>query len=181
MRSWDDLLMDYVTGQIDTPIFGLANSDAHNTANLPIGGAGYDDSDVGEVKNGVYLKKLNRGQFFKALRNGNLFATTGPSLYFDVNGHIMGETVTIKPKDSPIVTLNFSAESESPNAVLVKLDVVKNAEIIHTSSPGTAQTEIFLDDQVTEDTYYRVEVTCFDTATGMYYFAWANPIFVTIK
>jgi hypothetical protein len=181
MHSWDDLLMDYVSGQIDAPVFGLANSDAHNTANLPIGGEGYDDSDVGEVKNGVYLKKLNRGQFFKALRNGNLFATTGPSLYFDVNGQMMGETVTIKPEDSPIVTLNFSAKSENPNAVLVKLDVIKNAEAIRTSSPGTAQTELILDDEVTKDSYYRVEVTSYDMATGMYYFAWANPVFVNIK
>jgi len=31
LRSWDELLLAYVNGEIERPVFGVANSDAHNT------------------------------------------------------------------------------------------------------------------------------------------------------
>ncbi len=198
LNSWDDLLMAYINGQIDHPIYGVANSDAHNTANTVIGSMENDDSDVGEAKNGVYLTQFNRGQLFHAIRRGNLFATTGPSVYFDVDGQIMGETVKIcdprdndlggglgKPKHRPrrddTVTMTLSADSQSPAAVIVKIDIIKNGVILQTSNPMTAEVELEVKDQVTQDGYYRVEITAYDSISGKYQFAYTNPVFVKIQ
>ncbi len=192
MNSWDDLLMAYVNGETDRPVFGLANSDAHNTGNLPIGGAGYDDSDVGEVRNGVYLRHFNRATFMHALRSGHLFATTGPSVYLEVNGRIMGETAHVLTRNRPpargrrpglrgTARINVSAAGESESAVLVRVDIIRNGEVWQSVSPLAATYECTIDDtEVSGDGYYRVEVVSLDTATGMYQFAWANPVFVRV-
>jgi hypothetical protein len=170
LRSWDQLLMAYVDGTVDTPIFGLANSDAHNT--------GAPDSDVGVAKNGVYLKKLTARELYKAIKAGRTFGTTGPSLAFTVNGEFMGDTAEI---DSGSAEIHLDANSESASAILVKIDIIKNGEIWQTINPFTPVYEAtLLDDGVTEDGYYRVEVTSMDPSTGQYYFAWSNPVFVEI-
>lgn len=102
LNSWDDLLMAYVDGTVDTPIFGVANSDAHNT--------GDPDSYVGVAKNGLYVKELTAKEFYKAIKAGRSFATTGPSLAFDVNGEMMGDTAVIFEGTADI---NLSVDSES--------------------------------------------------------------------
>ncbi len=125
LNSWDDHLMAYVDGAVDTPIFGLANSDAHNT--------GDPDSDVGVAKNGAYLKKgLTAAELYKAIKAGRTFATTGPSLALKVNGELMGDTAYVL---DGIANLDLSVASESPTAILVKIDIIKNGELWQTTSP----------------------------------------------
>jgi hypothetical protein len=171
LSSWDDLLMAYVDGTVDTPTFGLANSDAHNT--------GDPDSDVGKAKNGVYLKgELSAAELFKAIKAGRTFGTTGPSIALDVNGELMGDTAYVFGGAAEV---NLSASSESPTAILVKIDIIKNGEVWQTMSPWSPTYEASLgDDAVTEDGYYRVEVTSYDMASGNYYFAWSNPVFARV-
>ncbi len=170
LNSWDDLLLAYVHGVVDKPVFGVANSDAHNT--------GDPDSNVGVAKNGVYVKKLTAKHFYKAVKAGRSFATTGPSLSFAVNGKWMGDRATI-PHGSAEVDL--SVDSESPTAVLVKIDIVKNGAVWQTIHPMSPVYEAALaDDAVTEDGYYRVEVTSYDVTSGKYFFAWSNPVFVKV-
>jgi hypothetical protein len=171
LNSWDDLLMAYVNGAVDTPIFGLANSDAHNT--------GDPDSDVGVAKNGVYLKKgLTATELYKAIKAGRTFATTGPSLALDVNGELMGDTAYVFDGTANV---NLSVDSESPTAMLVKIDIIKNGELWQTISPFSSTYQQTLeDDAVTEDGYYRVEVTSLDEVSERYYFAWSNPVFVRV-
>lgn len=196
LNSWDDLLMAYVNHQINHPIYGVANTDAHNTANVIIGSTEYDDSDVGEAKNGVYLTSLNWGLLFRAIRRGNLFATTGPSVYFDVNGQIMGETVKIcrpaekglaygkgkcPPRRDNSVILTLSASSESAAVIIVKIDIIKNGQVLQSSNPMAGEVEFELADQVTGDGYYRVEITALDTISGRYQFAYTNPVFVEMQ
>jgi hypothetical protein len=171
LTSWDDLLMAYVNGAVDTPIFGVGNSDAHNT--------GAPDSDVGKAKNGVYLKKgLTAAELYKAIKAGRSFATTGPSLALDVNGELMGDTAYVFDGTANV---NLSVDSESPTAILVKIDIVKNGDVLQTESPLSSTYEGTLTDAgVTEDGYYRVEVTSLDMVSGNYYFAWSNPVFVRV-
>jgi len=168
LNSWDQLLMAYVDGTVDKPTFAVANSDAHNT--------GEADSNVGVAKNGLYVLALTPRQVYSAIKAGRSFATTGPSLEFDVNGMLMGGTSYIAAGGS--ANLNLSANSEIPTAVLVKIDVIKNGEVVQTISPMSPTYAATLTYPMTERGYYRVEVTALDLATNAYQFAYSNPVFV---
>jgi hypothetical protein len=169
LNSWDELLLAYVDGTVAKPTFGVANSDAHNT--------GDPDSKVGVAKNGLYVKDLTAAEVYKAIKKGRSFATTGPSLAFEVNGEFMGDTAEISDGTANV---NLSASSESPSAILVKIDIIKNGDIVQTISPMWFTYAGTLADSVTEDGYYRVEVTSYDVMSGAYHFAWSNPVFVEV-
>jgi hypothetical protein len=175
LSSWDELLMAYVNDEIDTPIFGSANSDDHNT--------GTPESKVGVAKNGAYVEKLTRDDLYKAIKAGRTFATTGPSLALDVNGEHMGGTAYVL---SGIADINLSVNSESATAILLKIDIIKNGDAWQTIGPMSPIYEATLADDAVTDGYYRVEVTScelvppyYDTC-GSYYFAWSNPVFVEV-
>jgi hypothetical protein len=171
LNSWDQLLMAYVNGTTDAPIFGVANSDAHNT--------GDPDSNVGVAKNGIYVKALTAEEVYGAIKAGRSFATTGPSLAFDVNGELMGGTAHIASGGS--ASLNLRVNSESATAILVKIDIIKNGEVWQTISPmQPVYEDTLVDGSVTEDGYYRVEVTSQDQPSGPYRFAWSNPVFLKV-
>ncbi len=171
LNSWDDLLMAYVDGAVDTPIFGLANSDAHNTKDI-------EGSKVGSAKNGAYVKKLNAKELYKAIKAGRTFATTGPSLSLCVNGENMGDTAFIFDGTANI---KLTANSEAMTAILVKIDVIKDGALWYSTSPVAPTVNLTLaDNDVTEDGYYRVEVTSYDVVSETYQFAWSNPVFVDI-
>jgi hypothetical protein len=171
LNSWDQLLMAYVNGTTDKPIFGVANSDAHNTAD--------PDSNVGIAKNGIYVKALTPEEVYGAIKAGRGFATTGPSIAFDVNGELMGGTAHIASGGSANLTLSVS--SESATAIVTRIDIIKNGEVWRTISPNQPTYEdTLVDDGVTEDGYYRVEVTSQDLPDGPYHAAWSNPVFVNV-
>ena len=165
LLSWDDLLKAYVEGRSDHPVFALANTDAHNTGDA--------DSKVGLAKNGLYVKQLSADEVYAAIKAGRGFATTGPSLDFSVDGALMGETASVKGSASLSITVN----AESPSAVLEKVDIIKNGEILKTFNPGSATYEETLKDDVTGSGYYRIEVTSYDSSSGRRYYAWSNPVF----
>jgi hypothetical protein len=174
-----------VDGTVKAPIFGLANSDAHNTDDLDCTDGSC--SKVGVAKNGVYVKNEKEGltakELYKAIKAGRTFATTGPSLNLDVNGKLMGDTAKIKAHkaDGGIADINLSVSSESPTAILVKIDIIKNGVILgDTITPYSPTYEASLEDAVTEDGYYRVEVTSYDMISKGYQFAWSNPVFVRV-
>jgi hypothetical protein len=178
LSSWDELLMAYVDGTVEEPIFALADSDAHNTGDLDCGD-GDGCSTVGVAKNGVYVKELSAKELFKAIKAGRSFATTGPSLNLDVNGELMGDTAEIEDGTTEI---NLIVNSENPSAILIKIDIIKNGAIWQTVNPMSPVYQATLpDNNVTEDGYYRVEVTSLDLASGKYYFAWSNPVFIEAR
>jgi len=163
--------MAYVNGTVDAPIFGVANSDAHNT--------GDPDSKVGVAKNGLYVEALTAEEVYGAIKAGRGFATTGPSLAFEVNGEPMGGTARVASGGS--VNLNLSVSSESATAVLTKIDIIKNGEVWRTISPNQPVYEdTLVDDSVAEDGYYRVEVVSLEQPGGSYHFAWSNPVFLNV-
>jgi hypothetical protein len=165
LLSWDDLLMSYVEGRSARPVLALANTDAHNT--------GDPASKVGVAKNGVLVKQLTADEVYAAVRAGRNFATTGPSLEFSVDGALMGETA----QTSDSATLTISAKAENPSAVLEKVDIIKNGEILKSISPGAAAYEEELKDAVSGSGYYRIEVTAYDSSSDQRFYAWSNPIF----
>lgn len=170
LTSWDELLMAYVNGEIDTPIFGMADSDSHNT--------GDPDSTVGVAKNGVYVKELTASELYKVIKAGRSFATTGPSLALSVNGELMGDTAYIFDGEARI---NLSVDSESPTNFLVQIDILKNGALWQRLNPmAPLYGDTLVDDGVVEDGYYRVEVTACDMY-GKYTFAYSNPVFVRVE
>jgi len=179
LTSWDDLLMDYVNGVVDTPVFGMADSDSHNTGNTDPADPGY--STVGSAKNGVYLKgnELTEDALYKALKAGRFFATTGPSLDVEVNGEHMGDTAYIL---DGVANITLSVDSEGAS-ILYRIDVIKNCQddsSIQTFYPMTPTFSTSLTDSVTADGYYRVEVTAINPATSAFSFAYSNPVFVRV-
>jgi hypothetical protein len=171
LNSWDDLLMAYVEGDVDTPTFGVANSDAHNT--------GSPGSDVGVAKNGLYAKALTSTEVYKAIKAGRSFATTGPSLNFDINGEFMGDTAEIASGGS--ANLNLTVNAATPGYILYKIRIVKNGEVLQTISPLSPTHQLNLADTVTEDGYYRIEVESVPASgSGLPQFAYSNPVFVDV-
>jgi hypothetical protein len=171
LNSWDQLLTGYVNGVANKPIFAVANSDAHNTAD--------PDSNVGIARNGLYVKALTADDVYETIRAGRSFATTGPSLAFDVNGEPMGSTIRLAGGGSAKLSLRVS--SESPTAVLIKIDVIKNGEVWRAISPmQPIHEDTLIDGTVTEDGYYRIEVTSQELPDGPYHYAWSNPVFVKV-
>lgn len=192
LRSWDQLLAMYVNGEIERPVFGVANSDAHNTYNIEgrtwVGGSGdtqkdrsNDDSDVGELKNGVLVKHLSRPHLMQAIKAGRLFATTGPSLRFTVNGHNMGSTVKLNKSKNEQSALKLSVDSETESGIIAKIDIIKNGSVWRTLSPmAPAYEGTIVDESVPSDGYYRIEIVVVDGWTGEYDFAYTNPVFTRV-
>ncbi len=180
LYSWDDQLLAYVYGEAARPVFGVANSDAHNTANTDLANTDplYDASDVGEAKNGVLVAQLDALSLFDALRAGRFFATTGPSLIFEVNDALMGETVGIGAGQNARVRLSGNAESDS--SVFVKVDIIRNGEVFKTLTPQTPTFDVTIEDGDPVHGYYRAELTTMDMRMQTYQFAWANPVFVRV-
>lgn len=169
LNSWDDLLMAYVQGRAERPIFAVANSDAHNTAE--------SDSNVGIAKNGLYVEALTADDVYEAIRAGRGFATTGPSIAFEVNGELMGSAARVAGGGP--AALHLRAGSESPTGVLTKIEVIKNGEVWQTLNPmQPVYEDTLVDRSVTEDGYYRIEVTSQDPPGGPCRYAWSNPVFV---
>lgn len=189
VHTWDDLLMMYVKGDLERPIFGVASSDAHNTAKVDFArtDAAYDHSDVGEAKNGALLQgALTEENLLDTIKGGHLFATTGPSIAFDVDGKIMGETVKVEQTaggGNPVVSVAFEVKTETPGTLLESVRLIKDGTVVFQKSPMTTSFKSKLDHAVAADGYFRVEVRSVNSAlaeAGRYPYrhAWSNPIFV---
>jgi hypothetical protein len=170
LKSWDDLLRAHVDGTLGQQIFAVGNTDAHNT--------GDPGSVVGNAKTGLYVSALTPDGVYGAIVAGRAFATTGPSLALDVNGLPMGATLDLPGGGS--VKLRLSVKAETAGFTVAEVRVIKNGQVWQTIEPLKPTYEATLEDKtVTEDGYYRVEVTASDSA-GNYQFAWSNPVFLKI-
>ena len=179
LYSWDEQLMSYIVGDANKPVFGAANSDAHNTANTLIDDPNNDDSDVGEAKNGLYVTSLDYDGIFEAIRAGRSFASTGPFVSLTVNNAMMGQTAWIDVDANESAELSLSMNSNSPSAIIAKVDVIKNGQVMQTLAPNLPVYDVnIIDEDINSVGYYRVEIVSYDTISGEYQFAWTNPIFV---
>ena len=90
----------------------------------------------------------------------------------------MGDTVRVPGGGS--AKLKLSVKAETAGFTVAEVKVIKNGQVWQTIKPAEPAYEATLEDEsVTEDGYYRVEVTSSDDA-GNYQFAWSNPVFVKI-
>ena len=179
LYSWDQQLMSYIVGDVNKPVFGAANSDAHNTANTLIDDPNNDDSDVGEAKNGLYVTNLDYLSFFEAIRSGRSFASTGPSLCMNVNDAMMGQTAWIDTDSNEPAQIHLEMNSNSDSAIIAKVDIIKNGQVLQTINPNVPVYDVnIVDEDVNSPGYYRTEIVSYDMISGEYQFAWTNPVFV---
>ncbi|MDK2970612.1 MAG: hypothetical protein PWP23_367 [Candidatus Sumerlaeota bacterium] len=121
----------------------------------------------------VLAPNLSREAIFDALRRRRTYATTGikPRLDFRVNGHLMGEEITLAPGENVRVSVNVTGDVE-----LKTLEIVRNNEIWHTyGGEGWQSRYSVVDDEVPAGTswyYLRVEFESGDMA-------WSSPVWVT--
>jgi hypothetical protein len=120
----------------------------------------------------VYAKNLDRESIFEGLRARRTYAATGKILLdFSIAGKLMGEEIAIDgPPELAVVV--------EGTAVIRQIDVIKNARIVYTASPGRPQERLTYRDQEWngEDSYYYVRVIQADKNM-----AWASPIWVRKK
>jgi len=134
---------------------------------------------VGSAKTGVYVKGLSADELYGAIMAGRSFVSTGPSLGFDVNGGLMGDTVDIATGGS--VKLRLSVKAETAGFTVAEVRVIRDGQVWQTIEANKGAYDVTLEDEtVTEDGYYRVEVTSKDDS-GNSQFAWSNPVFVRIN
>lgn len=103
-KIWDSL---NVRGD---KLVGIGNSDSHGAP------------DIGSVHVKGYMNALKRENVDNMLESGHLYGTSGPDLWFDIDGTGMGDTLNIKG-DSADVRITVKAWDD--NAPLTKVTLYK--------------------------------------------------------
>ncbi len=117
----------------------------------------------------VYAKGPDRESLFEAMYDRRTYAATDRIVVeFSIEGHLMGEEITIAGKPE----LKVAIRGTSP---LKQVDIIKEGKFVFTTSPGRPTTEFtFRDEEFDgEECYYYVRVI--QTNKQM---AWASPIWV---
>jgi hypothetical protein len=154
--KWDEL------NRAGRHLYGLANTDAHNQAEL---GYGY---------NMTYATDFTRDEILNALRTGRSYGTNGPQLALTINGLMMGSDVEV-PAGGGTVNINLSASFGASNISTVKLIKNNSATPINTWSPLNTSWSTTLNNVAAQPgDFFRMTVECTDTTK----FAFSNPIFV---
>ncbi|OWK35054.1 CehA/McbA family metallohydrolase [Fimbriiglobus ruber] len=99
-----------------------------------VGGSGKDSNmiPVGAVRTYARLPldvPPSYGAWIEAVRSGHCFATNGPLLTFEVNGHGPGETVDV-PASESVVSVKATATS---GTAFEKLDLIADGKVIATA------------------------------------------------
>ena len=97
----------------------IAGSDSHDGS----GGDRYNADGNRVALTGVWAKENTREAIFEALKAKRTYAFTGGRMQLDfrINGHYMGEEITLKKDEDRSIFYNFSGDAE-----IEKLYIVKN-------------------------------------------------------
>jgi hypothetical protein len=70
-------------------------------------------------------------------------------------------------------------DSNSASAIIIKVDIIKNGQIMQTLTPNLQAYDVnIVDEDVNSPGYYRVKIVSHDTINDEVQFAWTNPVFV---
>ncbi len=121
----------------------------------------------------VYAAELTREQIFDALWARRCYATTGQRIHLDfrLNGHWMGEDITLPCKDRPRrLTLRIVGESK-----LASVEVIRDNRVAKTWAPDSEIFEVGWEDTVplTTGSFYYVRLRQVDGGR-----AWSSPVWV---
>ncbi len=172
LTIWKELLLD------GRKVYIEGGSDAHGDLN----GA------FATVRTYGYTTNLTKHGILRALRNGNSIMTDGPLVIFDINGEMIGNSLSLNNGTNATLHIlwNSTAEFGIINSISVKKGVINETEEINftTIQPSSIEKNTLRDEREliispNESCYYRVEV--FSTTTnGEQYRCYTNPIWVDV-
>lgn len=121
----------------------------------------------------VLAKELTRQSIWEALRNRRCYATSGiwMRMFFQINGHIIGEE--FETTEKPTIEVDVNAESE-----LKWIQIVRNNQTIYSyGGEGFRSRFTFVDNEPPAGiSFYYLRVICEDNNMG-----WSSPIWVDYK
>jgi len=130
---------------------------------------------------GVWAKDNTLEDIFDAIKKRRTFAFMGGrvSIDFRINGHYMGEEITLKKDEDAHIYFNITTDED-----IKRITLIKNARDYIVFNKDTKQTPLyktakqsFIDyKQERETDYYYIRV-----AFGEDRFAWSSPIWITRK
>jgi hypothetical protein len=128
------------------------------------------------AKTAVLAQELTRPAIFEALGHRRNYAVFNARIMLDfkINGHFMGEEITIEGKPK------IQAEVQGTDKIK-EVVVVRDGAPIHTINPGTKNVRFdYEDDSFGNKSYYYLRVIQVDEgAPGNSSCAWSSPIWVT--
>jgi len=180
VNKWDELLTDNLQGIINgnhPKVFGMANSDAHNT-----------QGGWGKNMNYIYTGSsnppgTNRSSVYDNLRAGRVTASSDGSLaVFSLNSYAPGSIVNVNQGTNNI-SITVSAECvESYSSPSGTIKIIKNGESVYSEPFDGSSVTMIHSFTATADCYYRVEVTFTgfvgDEPKDSYCFV--NPVYVSL-
>lgn len=161
----------------------IAGTDTHAT--VPSGG-GVEPGHIDRLPGltAVRCKTLSRPSVFQAIRHRQCYATSLERIIMNgsIAGVAFGEILHLTDlKTSLKIDVLLAAQSD-----ILRVDLVKNGETIHSVSPQAWQTKFLFDDEVDirksslctrsggSVVYYYVRVTCESGAQ-----AWSSPVWIS--
>ena len=173
-RAWD---MVNTYGRIK--LFGVASSN-NVSAN-----------DVGTCYTKGYMGTLTRENITEMIHSGNYFMSNGPEIRFNVGGTQMGQTMDVIEGETVLLNVTVSDDVPLTGVAIYKYEITRKIEdphpilieVLDLTSLNTTRYSRTIEDVVTEDCYYRVEVQSqssdYDTAAEGR--AYSNPIWVSVE
>jgi hypothetical protein len=160
-NEWDEVLIEYCSGQRENPVWGISSADFHKE-----GGAG---EKLGNFPTIFLVKSKTKKDILDALKKGRMYACRGdvdsPWLVlenFSVSDPGTSETGVIGEeifsKGYPRINARISTtDSEEENSVIVRL--IRSGDLVKTFSAETPLSINFRDDffEPGKKIYYRLD------------------------
>jgi TolB protein len=123
--------------------------------------------------------RLSLGSWMDGVKAQRTFGTTGPLVFFTVNGKGPGEEVALRGAEPVAVQVKAEAVSIAPMA---KLEVIVNGRISHTAGPSSNPQRIAVDDAIVvpDGGWVAIRVTGPSSryVSDSYAFAQTSPVYI---
>jgi hypothetical protein len=146
--------------------------------------SGVKPSPLGFERVYVHLPgEFSYAEWFRALKQGQSFATNGPMLFLTVNGREPGDTIQLSdraaPGESKARKLNVHVEASSTGP-LDRIQVVWKGKVIKSIPPGNNPTRAVADCELDASETGWVAARAFEKPAASIRFAHTSPVFVQL-
>jgi hypothetical protein len=172
---WDKVLNDYCRGQRSAPVWAIATVEYDQGGSL--------DSRLQGIETAALVKEVNQTEILHALKSGHLYVIGGDRnlrlqefSVTDIKTTVKGEAgEEVKVQEFPM--LNIRGGGRSGDSGPVKIDIIRNGEIIKTFEEKDPFMIKYIDriHETGKKIYYRLQIQNQKTVLL------TNPIFVNFK